>query len=401
MNNFDITRIPESVLHDAVYEALGQQKIEKIREGYNFRCPLCGDSKSNPYKKRGYVYINNGQWTYFCYNECGPMSFLNFLKRYNNILYKKVVFHGFERSNKPRKRIEEKSYLSDKVYKFKDKELVDLFNPHPTAVIALTYCKERKIPEKIYSKWFVCIRDDKFLDKDSSGVIIYNELGCPVGNEYGNRLIIPYYRLGGKWSQFDARALDNSQLRYKNLKGAERELYNIDFLDVNKPFFLLEGAINSTFIKNSVAFGGTKHLKNFLEQYPILLEHKSNGVFIWDNDGAGYDEMQSTIRLGFGWFNWESIKPLNEFRMLENEFPRIIKDINDLVLYSDMVELDEEGFIKYDSLKNYIEYNTGSGEFKSVAQYGKRTELKKKRFKEVIEQQQQKKKLSEPFWWKI
>ena len=44
-------------------------------------------------------------------------------------------------------------------------------------------------------------------------------------NEYNNRIIIPYYKLGDKWNQFDARSLDeNAILRYKNLKNVEKKI---------------------------------------------------------------------------------------------------------------------------------------------------------------------------------
>jgi uncharacterized protein (UPF0335 family) len=145
-----------------------------------------------------------------------------------------------------------------------------------------------------------------------------------------------------------------------------------------------------------------------------LSEHKDNAVFIWDNDSAGYDEMQYTIKLGFNWFNWKSIKPSERFEKPNQCTSVKIKDINDLVLYSDMIELDDEGFIKYDSLKNYIErVNIYKGEtflsngkpkevmvqvkskasdIKTIVKYGKRDKLKKEKFKEVIKQQQLKKK---------
>jgi hypothetical protein len=229
----------------------------------------------------------------------------------------------------------------------------------------------------------VCIEGKEFLDRDKNGQIVYNDNGVPKGNEYRNRLIIPYYRFGKKWIQFDARALDDSFLRYRNLEDAERELYNIDWLDVTKPFFLLEGSINSTFIQNSTAFGGTKHLKKFLEQYPEITKNAKNGTVILDNDSAGYDEMAYPISLGFNWFNWSTIKPSEKYIFSEDGDLRIIKDINDLARFTDRVEIDNDGFITYNSLKEFIESPAG-GLIKIKMLYGNREKMRKEKFKKIF-----------------
>lgn len=53
MSEFDIQQIPDYMFHEAVHETLGGCKLQQIREGYNFRCPICGDSKKNVNKKKG------------------------------------------------------------------------------------------------------------------------------------------------------------------------------------------------------------------------------------------------------------------------------------------------------------------------------------------------------------
>jgi len=404
MSEFDFDLIPEHVLHDAVYEALGTQKIEKIHEGYRFRCPICGDSKKNPLMKRGYVVHNHDGWIYHCHNECGTMGFLNFLKDYHILLYKKVIFNGFRNDPKEKAKKQEvpetehKSYKANNIYKFKEGELVSIYDKNPTAQVALEYCKTRKIREGTYSKWFVCLKDEKFFDRDTNGKLRYTEKGYPSGNEYGNRLIIPYYHLGGKWKQFDARALDKKAfLKYKNLQDVDRELYNIDFIDTNKRFFLTEGAIDSTFLRNAGGFGGTQHLKKFLEQHPELLKNAHNGVLVWDNDDAGYDEMLFSIKLGFNWFNWNTIKPSEEHKLDKDGNPRVIKDVNNFAMYSDACEMDEEGYIKPEVLERYVEH-PGGGEIKIKMLYGDRKAMKRERIKLLYEQNKNKPKTTISPW---
>lgn len=375
-NNFDYSRIPDHVLHDAVKDTLGSEGLVggNGNTPYNFRCPICGDSKTNKNKKRGYVLFSEGNWSYVCHNECGKMSFFSFLKQYHPHVYRSVIFHAFDRKARKPKPVDtrtdaEKSYKASDIYKFKPGELISIYDSHPTAQQGLAYCLKRRIPQSVYEKWFVCIKDEKFHDRDSNGKPVYNDKGLPKGNEYCNRLIIPYYRFGGIWNQFDARSLDpNSLLKYKNLEGVDREMYNIDWLDVTQPFFLLEGAIDSCFIKNAVSFGGTKHLMKFLEQHPKIKEYAHNGTVIWDNDNAGYDEMPSTVRMGFNWFNWTSFDP------------EIIKDINDLVLYSHEIQLDNDGFIDTNSLKKYIMSAEG-GLIQLTMLYGNREKMRKEKTK--------------------
>lgn len=405
MSDFDINRIPDYLMHEAVRKTLSDRNLTGGHgtTPYNFKCPICGDSKKNKHKKRGYIVFDKGPWVYTCHNECGKMSFLNFLKNYHPSVYREVIFQGFSKrkSMKPveQKTVAEKSYKANQLYEFKKGELIEINHPtYPLAQVARTYCKQRKIPEKIYSRWFVCIKDPRFHDKDENGDIIYNDKGIPKGNEYANRLIIPYYRFGGKFIQFDARSLEaDAFLRYRNLEGADRELYMYEWLDTSKPFFLLEGSIDSTFIKNSVAFGGTQHLMKFLEMYPEILKNAHNGTVIWDNDDAGYDEMIKTIKLGFNWFDWEPIKPLPQYAVNNDGTPRKIKDVNNIVLYTDAVEVDSEGFITHESLIKYIRKPDGG--IIATMRYGNRDKMRKERNKKRFDEMKARKNKKQSDWF--
>ena len=378
-------------MHDAVRETLGDCKLMGGvgNSPYIFRCPICGDSKKNPNAKRGAVVHNRGDWNFVCLNECGSMSFLKFLKIYHHDVYKRLVIHGFTNDRKsynkePEKTEAEKTFIAAGETVFKPRELISILDNHPLAKKALNWAMGRKIRKIVYEQWYVCLEGNEFLDRDDRGGFIYTEKGYPKGNEYKNRVIIPYYRFGGKWSQFDARSLDpKAFVRYMNLKGADREPYNIEWLDVTKPFFLLEGCIDSTFIENAVAFGGTKHFHALLEQFPQILEHAHNGTVIWDNDDAGYDMIPVSIKMGFKWFNWSSIHPSDQFRKNSDGTNRVIKDINDLILYTELMERDEKEYIRYESLVPYIE-DAKCGMIKVSLLYGDREAIKKEKQREAF-----------------
>lgn len=389
MSGFDFNNIPDSVLHDAAQRVLaGCDLNANTKIEYHFRCPLCGDSKKSLHKKRGHVYFAKSVWRYVCYN-CGKnMPFISFLKMTDREVYRNVIFHGFSRDAVRQEREDKKEDWAEETYKplgssvFKPGELVSIFDDNDLSKIALGICQKRKIRTEVYSRWFVCLKDSKFYNRLPNGEIILNEQGFPTGNEYGYRLIIPYYKYGGVWSQFDARDLrDKSPLRYRNLQGAEREFYNIDWLDVTKPFFLLEGAVDATFIKNAVSFGGIKGFGELIAQHPEILENARNGVVMWDNDDSGKDEIEKTVKMGFNWFNWSDIIPSEEFRFNEDGSERIIKDVNDSVMYTNLMERDDEEYIKLESLVKYVEK---PNLIKVNLMFGNRQQAKKEKTRETM-----------------
>ncbi len=63
----------------------------------NFRCPICGDSKTNKSKARGYLYQNKQGLSFKCHNCYAGQSFSYLLKYTNSIffdLFQIVKFKG-------------------------------------------------------------------------------------------------------------------------------------------------------------------------------------------------------------------------------------------------------------------------------------------------------------------
>ena len=72
-------------------------KFKKVKNNlYNFRCPICGDSKKNKNKARGYLYQVKNNTNFKCHN-CGVnISFNNFLKDLDTVLHKQYTFEKFK-----------------------------------------------------------------------------------------------------------------------------------------------------------------------------------------------------------------------------------------------------------------------------------------------------------------
>lgn len=75
-------------------ERLGE-KLEgferKRSDLWIFRCPVCGDSKKDPAKRRGFFYRRFGKTRFKCHN-CGVSeSLAEFIKRIDNALYLEYI----------------------------------------------------------------------------------------------------------------------------------------------------------------------------------------------------------------------------------------------------------------------------------------------------------------------
>lgn len=326
--------IPESALDEAVESQFGQFCLTRKSNEYNFVCPFCGDM-SRPNKKKAYVYRDT--WLFKCY-KCGISQHLMFfLKEHDPDAFSRILFYAREDNNgneyKRKKELEEAEKKRKAELPFADGELVSLMDNDPIAKKAVEICKGRMIRKAVYDKWFVCIEGEQFLKRDAIGALVLNENGKPIGNEFKNRIVIPFYKYGGSWTQFDARAMDpENPLRYRNFEGVKRQAYNIDFIDPTKPYYVLEGTIDSTFIHNAISIGGISHFNEVMEENPQLLEHKENCTVIWDNDAPGELARLDSVKQGFRWFNWNGIKA---------------KDVNGAVMSGEM-PLDSQGYVDAD-----------------------------------------------------
>lgn len=341
----DFNDIPNADMENAVHEAFDQYALVEEPNAFNFVCPYCGELPENEFRKpvrKAYVYKDT--WNFVCY-KCRPIHNVMWeFKESHPEIFNRLLFMMYGNGGAARRTPRHRREYVDGAYHFKDGELVSLEDESDADVRrALEFCRNRRIREKVYREWFVCKKDSRFLDKNPDGSLKLNAYGVPGGNEYGDRLIIPYYRFGGSWVQFDARDLSGkSKLRYRNYAGAKRELYNGDFVHFNKPFFMLEGAIDSTFVKNSVAVGGLKHFKSFVEANPNFLEHKENGVVIFDSDEAGIDDLRAVMGMGFKWFDWSNLRNDN---MRSPSFGEPVKDINEAVLNCSELKMTTDGYV--------------------------------------------------------
>ena len=331
--SFSYENIPYGALDEAVQEQFSQYAMKEKSSEYNFVCPFCGDL-NRPNKKKAYIYKDT--WRFKCY-RCGySKHVMQYFKENDDATYSRLLFMGFDNNRERPDKDNNDKAKPNIILPFEDGELVSILDNVPLARDAIELCKKRLIRQEVYEHWFVCLEGEQFLKRDSGGAYIYDENGRPLGNKYKNRIIIPFYKFGGMWNQFDARAIDpQNPNRYMNFEGVKREAYNIDFVDFTKPFYILEGTVDSTFVKNSIAIGGVNHLQEVLADNPDIERHKENCTIIWDNDDPGRSARVDTVRKGFRWFDWSGIKS---------------KDINAAVMSGEM-PLVSSGYVNPDFIE--------------------------------------------------
>ena len=253
------------------------QKFKRVKENlYNFRCPLCGDSKKHKNKARGYVYALKADMNYKCHN-CGASStFSNFLKQLDPTLHKQYVFEKFQTRNTGKGSIIEKPKFDFKKPVFKKQ--IDL--PKASEIpVAKKYLEKRKLdPSKFY-----------FTSEFREWVNTQKQTFDTIGRDE-SRIIIPMYDTERNLIGFQGRALGPNFVKYITVMLQENapKIYGLDKINTNETVYVVEGPFDSTFVENSVALCGSDGDMAHLEGSDI--------VYVYDNEPRNKEILQRIER---------------------------------------------------------------------------------------------------------
>ena len=250
---------------------------ETSKGTFNCRCPICGDSKKNKFKKRGYWLHKNGEYKYYCHNCNATRSVENFLKEFAPNLaqeYKlEVLKEGANgTSEQDLTNFESKPQFTSLGKKpFKElKSISQLNHNHPAKI----YISGRKIPSNLHYK------------------IFYTDNGYSWARKWlpekftkdfdGNdpRIVMPLCDKKGKCFGAVARSILPTAQRYLKMSWSDESgfVYGLDTIDISKTIYVMEGQFDSMFIPNSVALGSmhfdliNKHLPG--EDVVIVLDNE-------------------------------------------------------------------------------------------------------------------------------
>jgi len=302
------------------------QKFKRVKSDlYNFRCPICGDSKKNKSKTRGYLYSMKADVNFRCHNCGASMTFSSFLKQQDPILHKQYVFERFKEGTTGRATVVEEPKFDFEAPKFKKRINLPKASENPSADGYLT---ARKLDS---TQFYYAEQFKKFVNtlKPTFDDTRYDE----------ERIIIPLYYQKNLIG-LQGRSLGLSKVKYITvmINDDAPKIYGLDSIRKDAPVYITEGPFDSTFIRNSIAMCGADA---DVDRWGV-----SNPVWIYDNEPRSSEIVG---RIGRTIDNGDSVVI----------WPNGIddKDINDMV----MSGLDVQSVIEsntYSGLEAKLKFNT-------------------------------------------
>lgn len=264
-------------------------------DNYNFACNVCGDSKTDKHKKRGFILKNQNPWMFYCHNCGASMPVIFWLREYfpdNYKSYRKQTMSGVVDPT------EQKSIMTKRRQKLdpaEEKTYTKFFKNILAFPDAVSFCERRMIPKEVYSTWYYAI-----------------------DGKYKKRIIIPFRNDKNKIYYYQGRILEGSILKYLSRKGDYNSIYNFYLVDRDKPVVVLEGPIDSIFVENSVAVTGLKLKDEKLNNFPYK-------YYLLDNDKSGFKKSIKMLSQGNYVFNWTLF-------LKDHDCTGPVKDVNDFIL---------------------------------------------------------------------
>jgi len=324
-------------------------KVKRNGDGYVLRCPICGDSKRNPNKRRCHVdyYHKYDEWVYKCYNGDCPESSGNIQS-----LYSHVMGCDWKEANNE---LQEKKYNSERIKQRLDKKKVFVDEQDDVGeldldlkdVLSLTDTPEGRI-EIQYHNLLKRLYVDRWIPTRRNIMVAHS-------GKYKNRYIVPVYE-NGVMVYFQGRAMNDSiEPKYFNpVVIKENIILNKENFDPEKYIIITEGLIDAFMIEYDQ---GTSCLGASISD--IFLEHllplTRKGVIVaLDNpytDKSGFENYKKIIetckhsgRLRYFFMPDNDFKDLNDYKIKH-------KDVN---MYDFVVENSMTHFKSSIIMKNLL-----------------------------------------------
>jgi hypothetical protein len=251
---------------DSKYVRMVSSRLRNFKQKntnlWNFSCPYCGDSQTNKLKARGYIYAKGNDLFYRCHN-CGVgTNAANFLKHVDPSIHGEYVLEKFKSdtgtANTYHRKSSDTSRIITQPPKFGHIKKRSIFEHGewlsnlPSGHFCLNYAQNRLIPEEHYDKLLFTSNYKLFCDE-----LILNHDKKLIEDA---RLVIPFFNYQNELVAVSGRALETSDrtLRYVTLRTDNSEnklVYGMDRVNLNERVYLVEGPLDSLFLKNCVASG--------------------------------------------------------------------------------------------------------------------------------------------------
>jgi hypothetical protein len=309
-----------SLLIDQKYTQLISPRFEKFQRKsdylYACRCPLCGDSKKNKSKMRGYIYRKGNDLFFKCHNCGAGTSLGNLIKQLDAGLYKEYVMERYKAGESGNNSFKQVTTIAPPRFDKLDTDITyqnaERCDKLPDNHFCIQYLKNRRIPQDYYKLLYYTDNYKQFVSE------VYPQVDKEITAD--KRLVIPFYDQYNSLIALSGRALEVSdyKLRYVTLRTNESEdklIYGLDRVNTNETVRIVEGPIDSLFLQNCVAAGDAN--------LSLVAKSISSGkkVLIFDNEPRNKDivrMMQDAIKLGHDIVIWPDTieqKDINEMIM--------------------------------------------------------------------------------------
>ena len=317
-------------LVDSKYVGLVSSRLLKFKRVkpnlYNFRCPICGDSKKQKSKARGYIYAIKQNVNFRCHNCGASMSLNNFLKQIDPVLQKQYSMEKFKEGHAGgRNFVVEEPKFNFEAPQFKPK--LDLPKASENSD-AKKYLEDRKLDSTkfYYTDTFKAWSNSH---KETFDSVKYDEPRIIIPLFYKNALV-----------GFQGRSLGPSKVKYITvmINDEAPKIYGLDQVRGGTPVYITEGPFDSTFLLNSVALCGAD---GDVRRWGI-----SDPIWVYDNEPRS-TEICRRIQTSIATKQTVVIWPSHIHQ----------KDINDMVLAGHDVQKLVESNV-YHGLEATLKFNT-------------------------------------------
>ena len=285
-----------SLYIDKKFVSLVSTKLERFSQKseflWNFRCPICGDSHKNKFKTRGYIYRRKSDLFYTCHNCGTSISLGNFIKTIDHSLYREYQLERYKCESAGNVARPDFSLAMEKpVFKSKSilvgdyAESLESLSPRHAAKHYLT---ERLIPKESLNTIYYTDDFEDFVKR------IYPNYEKKLWSE--PRIILPFYDENNVLLGFQGRAILKSEIKYITIKLSDdnKKVFGLNTVDKTKLIYVVEGPLDSLFLKNSIA------MMDATLYTAVSVVGPYDYVFVYDNEPRNKDvcrHMQKTIDL--------------------------------------------------------------------------------------------------------
>ena len=262
---------------------------ETSKGTFNCRCPICGDSAKNKFKKRGYWLHKNGEYKYYCHNCNATRSVENFLKEFAPNLAQEYKLEVLK---------EGVNGISEQDITFESKPKFEALGKRPFKELkAISQLKDLRHPAKLYIT-------GRKIPSNLHYKIFYTDNGYSWARKWlpekftkdfdgkDPRIVMPLLDSNGKCFGAVARSILPTAQRYLKMSWAEESgfVYGLDTIDPDKTVYVLEGQFDSMFLPNSVALGSMHFdlIKKYLPDQDV--------VIVLDNEPRSKSNVDQLIR---------------------------------------------------------------------------------------------------------